>query len=478
MFSAIDLTSVNVAIDAFGISIVLVILASIHVRPSERNKNNIWLLLTLTADIIWSVCDLLIHLWSGSDVVIPLKIVTFIYFIFAYGIAYFFSMYLFAYFGGYLLSKSYRVVISCTLIVYAVLLGLTPENGYLYIIDADNVVSRGPLYFVPVFMQLFCYATFFKFLFSNLKYLNMKKLPSVFMFLALPQISEIVQLFIPEISFMSAGFPLGFIVIFLDMSRSLEKVLDSSLEVVRQKDARLIQVQDHTILSLSSLVEERDTDTGGHVQRTSEYVKILATELMQRGIYSGIINSRYIYQLERAAPMHDIGKIVVSDSVLKKPGRLTEEEFESMKKHALEGGRIILEVLDEYEDHDYVKITTEIATYHHEKWDGSGYPKGLKGDEIPLSARIMALADVFDALVSPRVYKKPMTYDEAFELIEKEAGTHFDPVMAKVFLDSKKKMIQVNEDYLEKQRSLMVPFDDVDEIDAADDGELEELEDA
>ncbi|MCR4734798.1 MAG: HD domain-containing protein, partial [Treponema sp.] len=143
----------------------------------------------------------------------------------------------------------------------------------------------------------------------------------------------------------------------------------------------------------------------------------------------------------------DIGKIVVPDAILKKPGRFTEEEFEQMKRHASEGGRIVHDILDGYEDPEYIKITADIATHHHEKWDGSGYPDKLAGQDIPLCARIMSLADVFDALISPRVYKEPMTYNEAFDIIEKEIGISFDPIIAGEFLKLKDKLVAINESF-------------------------------
>ena len=141
--------------------------------------------------------------------------------------------------------------------------------------------------------------------------------------------------------------------------------------------------------------------------------------------------------------MHDIGKIVVPDSVLKKPGKLTPEEFSQMKLHTTEGDRIVREILNTSEDEEYIKMTSEIAKYHHEKWNGNGYPLGIKDKEIPLSARILAIADVFDALVSPRCYKEPMNPEKAFEIIKQDAGTHFDPVLAEVFLELKEEALEI-----------------------------------
>ena len=139
--------------------------------------------------------------------------------------------------------------------------------------------------------------------------------------------------------------------------------------------------------------------------------------------------------------MHDIGKIIIPDSILRKPGRLTEEEFAEMKRHAELGGTVVREVLNGISDEEYLSFASDIATFHHERWDGTGYPDRLKGEEIPLSARIMAIADVFDALISERCYKKAMPPEEAFEIIRNESGSHFDPNLTKVFLDHKEMFI-------------------------------------
>ena len=211
--------------------------------------------------------------------------------------------------------------------------------------------------------------------------------------------------------------------------------------VVNQK--RVSAMQSHIISGLANLIESRDMDTGGHIARTSAYVKILAEAARQDGICSGELTDDYIGLLSTLAPMHDVGKILIPDSILLKPGKLTPEEFEKMKVHATYGGKVVREILNGITDEKYLSFAEDIATYHHERWDGSGYPKGLKGDEIPLAARIMSLADVFDALVSDRCYKKAMSPEEAFKIIEEEAGTHFDPRLAIVFLTHKEALLRV-----------------------------------
>ena len=193
-------------------------------------------------------------------------------------------------------------------------------------------------------------------------------------------------------------------------------------------------MQNHMISGLANLIESRDMETGEHISRTSSYVKLLAEHAREDGVYADQLTDLFISMLYTLAPMHDIGKILISDAILKKPGKLTPEEFETMKRHASMGGTVVREVLDGVTDEAYLSFASDVATYHHERWDGTGYPSGLKGEDIPLSARIMAIADVFDALISERCYKSAMPPDEACEVIRLGAGTHFDPLLVEVFL--------------------------------------------
>lgn len=216
---------------------------------------------------------------------------------------------------------------------------------------------------------------------------------------------------------------------------SLEAQIRQKETIVAKQNKKIFNYQNNIIISLANLVENRDTDTGEHIRRTSSYVELISREALKRKIYPEVINEKFIERVVRAAPLHDVGKILVSDNILKKPGRLTPEEFEMIKIHTREGGRIIAEIIGRNDDKDFVKIAKDIATYHHERWDGKGYPNGLKQDEIPISARIMAIADVFDALISPRCYKSSFSREKALEIIKEESGTHFDPVLAEIFLD-------------------------------------------
>ena len=217
---------------------------------------------------------------------------------------------------------------------------------------------------------------------------------------------------------------------------------DTKDELV-ENQRRLSEIQAHIISGMANLIESRDTETGEHVNRTSKYVKLIAECARKKGLYANQITDNFIMLLFTLAPMHDVGKIVVSDQILKQPRRLTDEEFEIMKHHARDGGLVVKKILDGITDEEYIRFAADIATYHHERWDGTGYPLGLKEEAIPLSARIMAVADVFDALTSKRCYKSAISPEEAFEVIKAESGTHFDPKLVDVFLANKDKFAEI-----------------------------------
>jgi HD-GYP domain-containing protein (c-di-GMP phosphodiesterase class II) len=206
---------------------------------------------------------------------------------------------------------------------------------------------------------------------------------------------------------------------------------------VTEKTEDIMYVKDMLVLGMADLLENRDSSTGGHIKRTSEVVKIFSNELIKYSDELGV-TKLYLERVAKAAPMHDIGKIAIDDKVLRKKGRYTDEEYEKMKKHTVEGAKIIEQIMKNVEDDRIYTIIRNVACYHHEKWNGTGYPEGLKEENIPLEARIMALADVFDALVSKRCYKEAFSYDEAFKIIEESLGEHFDPKLGKMFLNCRK----------------------------------------
>lgn len=213
---------------------------------------------------------------------------------------------------------------------------------------------------------------------------------------------------------------------------------NAALEIEVQSRIEEIQrVQDVTIHALARLAETRDPETGNHILRTQEYVRTLAQTLQSHPRFKHFLTDHNIRLLAKSAPLHDIGKVGIPDHILLKPGKLTPEEFEIMKTHAGIGSDALARAEQDIEGRvSYLGIAKDIARHHHERWDGKGYPDSLAGDAIPISARLMALADVFDALISQRVYKPAFPFSKAKEIITAEAGKHFDPDVAKAFLDS------------------------------------------
>ena len=213
-----------------------------------------------------------------------------------------------------------------------------------------------------------------------------------------------------------------------------EKSLDLE-ERVRVHGLQVTTAQDAAILAMASIAETRDSDTGNHIRRTQDYVRALATRLRNHPDYEDYLSAACIERLYQSAPLHDIGKVAIPDRVLLKTGAYTAEEFEVMKQHTLLG-HVAIARAEKWvgANLEFLSTAKEIACGHHERWDGSGYPFGLAGKAIPISARLMAVADVYDALVSRRVYKASMAHDAAMALIAQSGGSHFDPEMVKAFL--------------------------------------------
>lgn len=222
-------------------------------------------------------------------------------------------------------------------------------------------------------------------------------------------------------------------------------------EQVEQRTRQLAALQDAIIIAMASLAETRDNDTGHHIRRTQHYVRELAVCLKKHEKYAEDIDEKFIATLYKTAPLHDIGKVGVPDRILLKPGRLTPEEFEEMKRHTIYGRDAIIAAEKSMEAPESFLLTArDIAYAHHEKWDGSGYPQGLAGETIPLSARLMAIADVYDALITKRIYKDAMPHLEAVKVIEAGKGTHFDPEVVEAFIEVNDKFAAIAEQFAEE----------------------------
>lgn len=213
--------------------------------------------------------------------------------------------------------------------------------------------------------------------------------------------------------------------------------------LVSEQVREITNAQRATIVAMTKLAEARDDETGKHIERTQTFCKMAAIQLRKNNVYAEEIDEAFLDNIFHASPLHDIGKVAIPDRILLKPGRLTSEEFEIMKKHTTLGADYLREAAARYKSNDFLTMGMHIARWHHERWDGTGYPDNLAGTAIPLCARIMALADVYDALRSRRTYKEPFSHAKSYQIIVDGSGTHFDPEIIKVF-----KMLERDFEYL------------------------------
>jgi len=218
-------------------------------------------------------------------------------------------------------------------------------------------------------------------------------------------------------------------------------------ERVRERTRELSLTQDITIMSLASLAETRDNETGNHIRRTQAYLRVLADKLSESGPYEDLLDDETISILEKSAPLHDIGKVGIPDAILLKPGKLTPEEFDIIKLHPIYGKEALEKAEENLGTTSFLRHAKDIIYYHHEKWDGSGYPEGLSGEDIPLSARLIAVADVYDALITKRVYKPAFEHQKAINIIKEGKGRHFDPVIIDALLTISDKLQDIATKY-------------------------------
>lgn len=221
-------------------------------------------------------------------------------------------------------------------------------------------------------------------------------------------------------------------------TKLLAEYNDNLRDEVEAKTAHIKSIQSKLLFDMANIMENRDDNTGGHIKRTSDVVNILINTIKEYNLLD--LDDRFCHAIIKAAPMHDLGKIAIGDNILRKPGRLTDEEFAIMQSHAAKSGELVESILGGVEEDYFVNLAKNVARHHHEKWNGAGYPDKLKGEEIPMEARIMAIADVYDALVSKRCYKEAMSFEQAYSVMMESMGSHFDPQLEDVFAKSRDKL--------------------------------------
>ncbi|MCP4719890.1 MAG: two-component system response regulator [Desulfobacteraceae bacterium] len=277
-----------------------------------------------------------------------------------------------------------------------------------------------------------------------------KQIPIVFLTGMSSEKNEETGLKLGAVDYITKPFNSSIVKVRVHNHIQLKQHQDHLEDLVKERTRELMITQDATINSLASLAETRDNETGGHIRRTQTYVKILATHLMTHEKFKGVLTPDIIEPIYKSAPLHDIGKVGVPDSILLKPGKLSEQEFEEIKKHTTYGFEAIQMAKKSFEGKAksfFLNYAGEIAYTHHEKWDGTGYPKGLAGEDIPVSGRLMAVADVYDALITRRVYKPPFSHQKALAIMKDGKGSHFDPSILDTFLKHETDFKQIAYDF-------------------------------
>lgn len=272
---------------------------------------------------------------------------------------------------------------------------------------------------------------------------ELREIPVVFIS-ALSQTSEKLQAFeVGGVDYITKPFQFEEVKARVETHLKLHRLQINLEQQVDKQVNDISKLQMGMIFGLAKLAEARDNDTGKHLERIQILCKVLADELVNHPDYFEHVNAAYCERIFHASPLHDIGKVGIPDNILLKPGKLTPEEFDVMKTHTSIGASTLAEVKQRFPNNEFIKMGEKIARSHHEKWSGQGYPNGLKGEDIPLSARIMAIVDVYDAVRSKRVYKPPIPHKETCEIIQRDSGTHFDPNLVEVFTSVEKKFREV-----------------------------------
>ncbi|WP_315067655.1 response regulator [uncultured Clostridium sp.] len=271
-------------------------------------------------------------------------------------------------------------------------------------------------------------------IFSKIKSIDrLKQIPIIFLTALNDVESELKCLKLGALDFISKPFAPELMLSRIKIHLELATYRKNLEFLVNEKTRTIERLQDSMVVGLAELVECRDGETGGHIKRTAKYLEILVRAMLNAGFYADILTEEYIHNIIRSAPLHDIGKIGISDNILLKQGDFDKNERDYMKQHTTLGGMALQKVIDATDGENFLYVAKDMALCHHEKWDGTGYPSGISGHSIPLCARIMAIADVYDALTSKRPYKKPFLHSKAVDIIVNSSGTHFEPCIVDVF---------------------------------------------
>ena len=443
------LNAINVTLDGYSILISLIIAVSIFSIKKVENSAK-WFAWTNLATIAYSVTDLIMWISEGTDAawkLVALPLSSFLFYFSGIFIFLFYIRYIIEYYNSIeKVHKAWWYVCVALCVLFNIFSCLSPFFNVYYTLGENNVYQRGKLFILTVIIEVILY---FEALLLVIKY--HKKMSNAenigfASFIFCPFITQIVQIANYGIALNSLGLTISFFIIYINMNQRLKTKLNTTEKQLSVLDNKKTLLLGNTIINLASLIETDDT-TSHHVKRITEYAKLIAQACKKNGLYKDIIDDNFVTIITKTSALHDIGNITVPHPVITKPSKVTPEEYEKIKGHALAGSEMVNSILSVGFEREFIKMAYDICKSHHEHWDGNGYPEGLKGKEIPLAARIVSIADVYDALVTPRCYKKTVSFEEAFRVIDNESGKHFDPELVMEFLKLKNKLKEITNTY-------------------------------
>lgn len=443
------LNAINVSLDGYSVLISLIIIMSIFsLKKVEASAK--WFAYTNIAAIVYGLSDLVMWVSEGTDAVwklIVLPVSSFLFYFSGIFIFLFYIRYVIEYYNSYKpLSKRWWYFCVAMVSIYNIFTIITPFTDFFYTITPDNVYQRGKFFPVSVGMELILYFETLLLVLKHHKKLSNTENIGFASFIFCPFIAQIIQIANYGIALNSLGLTVSFFIIYINMNLRLKTKLNKTEKQLNLQDTKKTEILNNTIINLATLIENNELGSN-HTKRITQYSRLIAQNCKKVGLYDDVIDEHFINYIVKASEYHDIGNVNVPRPVLRKPARVTPEEYELIKTHAAFGSDMINEILAVGFEPEFIKMTSDICKYHHERWDGSGYPEKRRGKEIPLCARIVALADVFDALVTPRCYKNTVSFDEAFRIIDNESGKSFDPELVMEFLKIKNKVIEIAKIY-------------------------------
>ena len=443
------LNAINVSLDGYSVLISLIIVISL-LALKKIDSSAKWFALTNIAAIVYGISDLIMWVSEGTEVawkLVVLPVSTFVFYASGILLFLFYLRYVFDYYSHYeKISNNWWYFCLGMVILYLIFTCISPFTGFLYIIDENNVYHRGNVFIASVAIELILYLEALLLVVKFHRKISNAENIGFASFIFCPFICQIIQIANYGIALNSLGLTISFFIIYINMHHRLRTRIKQSQEELNVIDNKLSAVFSNTIFNLSNLIEFNETGTQ-HTKRITLYSKQLAKVCQKDSLYVDIIDDEYIKNIEKASSLHDLGHMSIPRPILNKPSKVTPEEFEKIKKHSEIGSDMVNQILSVGYDREFVKMASDICKYHHERWDGTGYPNRIHGKEIPLCARIVAIVDVYDALVTPRCYKKTVSYDEAFRIIDNESGKHFDPELVMEFLKIKNKIIEITKTY-------------------------------